>query len=47
MTVEFLKIQMTTEFFRYFDQNHLQELDDHGIPILDFKDFDQNSSGQP
>ena len=30
-----------------FDQNYLQELDDHSILILDSKDFYQNSVGQP
>ena len=25
----------------------LQELDDHGILILDFNEFDQNFGGQP
>ena len=39
------------KFSRDFDQNSgilmNQELDDHRISVLDFKDFDQNSSGQP
>ena len=35
------------EIFKDFDQNYLQEIDDHGILILDFKDFDQNSGSQP
>ena len=35
------------EIFKDFDQNYLQEIVDHGILILDFKDFDQNSGSQP
>jgi hypothetical protein len=38
---------MTTKILKDFNQNYLQELDDHGILILDFKDFDQNSGDQP
>ena len=30
-----------------FDQNSLQKLDDYGIFMKFFKDFDQNSGGQP
>ena len=30
------------EIFKDFDQNYLQEIVDHRILILDFKDFDQN-----
>ena len=35
------------EIFKDFDQNYLQEIVDHRILILDFKDFDQNSGVQP
>jgi hypothetical protein len=35
------------EIFKDFDQNYLQEIVDHGILTLDFKDFDQNSGVQP
>ena len=34
------------EIFKDFDQNYLQEIVDHGILILYFKDFDQNSGSQ-
>ena len=34
------------EIFKDFDQNYLQEIVDHRILILDFKDFDQNSGVQ-
>ena len=34
------------EMFKDFDQNYLQEIVDHRILILDFKDFDQNSGVQ-
>ena len=35
------------KFQRDFDQNYFKELDDHGILVKFFKDFDQNSGGQP
>ena len=38
------------EIFKDFDQNYLQEIVDHGILLLDFKDFDQDfdqNSGWP
>ena len=35
------------EMFKDFDENYLQEIVDHRILILDFKDFDQNSGVQP
>ena len=38
---------MTTEFLKDFDQNSFQELDDHGIPMKFFEDFNQNSGSQP
>ena len=34
------------EMFKDFDQNYLQEIVDHRILILDFKDFGQNSGVQ-
>ena len=33
------------KFLKNFDQNYLQELDDHRILILDCKEFDQNFDG--
>ena len=55
MTTEFLNDRKSSanilirllddyEILKDFDQNYLQELDDHGILILDMKDSDQNSS---
>ena len=35
------------EILKDFDQNYLQEIVDHRILILDFKDYDQNSGVQP
>ena len=35
------------EILQGFDQNSFQELDDHGILTKFFKDFYQNSGGQP
>ena len=37
---------MATEFFKDFDQNYFQELDDHGILMKFFEDFDQNSGSK-
>ena len=42
-----IRILDNHEIFKDFDQNYLQEIVDHGILILDFKDFDQNSGSQP
>ena len=36
---------MTTDFRKFFDQNSFQ--DDHGILLKLFKNFNQNSGGQP
>ena len=37
---------MATEFLKDFYQNYFQELDDHGILMKFFEDFDQNSGSK-
>ena len=39
---DFIEFRIQMKFSSDFDQKYLQELDDHGILILNFKDFDKN-----
>ena len=47
MTIILIRLLDNHENCKGFDQNYLQEIVDHRILILDFKDFDQNSGVQP